>query len=60
VESDLEQELLDGRNAAAKVAQHMEAMGAAQTEWFIPAERGMWKVSVELVVFDPVQEEQHG
>jgi hypothetical protein len=52
MKNDLNEELTSGRKAAEKVAEHMENMGAAKTEWLIPATHGMWKVSVELVTLD--------
>lgn len=48
---ELNQELERGRAAAEKVAEHMENMGAAHTEWLIPCPKGMYKVEVQLIGF---------
>ena len=53
---ELDEELTAGRSAAEQVAAHMEAMGAASTEWLIPTAKGMWRVSVELLVFESAEE----
>jgi hypothetical protein len=56
----LEAEISEGHKAAEAVASHMERMKAAETSWLIPTEHGMWKVSVELVVFDGYTGEEVG